>query len=396
MEQNPSPSASPLPDGKNNRLKPASLNPKDEIPIELDQNQTHERVQNLTNGNSSPDIFEELGLRNPPRFVDHDSPRPVDTDVLRAYHRGELDEEDAKDVDYLTSLFRDWHDASNQVLDEISLIEGQKVSNDLVLQTSLNKKPEGYWMSRKFVSVLTIAAGVLILVGGLGTYLMTRSFVVAQVQDGKKVVRLDSKGNVSGLPNLDEGLRSTVIQVLSGQNIQPLASLPIMPGIRSGIVLPLSKSLLLQPYRTVVSEQPTFHWEAIDDATFYTIRIYDAENGLIVTSGPVSATDWRSDVPLPRGVILTWDVLVESDLGSAIIPEKEPRPAFRILSDVDYLRYQGLKLQFSESHLVLGTFLLSEGLLDEALPHFEQLRQENPNSELPKRLILNLQSLRER
>ena len=66
-----------------------------------------------------PDIFQELGLRNPPRFVDHESPRPVDLDVLRAYHRGELDEEDAKDVDYLTSLFRDWHDASKKVLSEI-------------------------------------------------------------------------------------------------------------------------------------------------------------------------------------------------------------------------------------------------------------------------------------
>ena len=263
--------------------------------------------------------------------------------------------------------------------------------SDSIIQGSPSSRRTHQRRSRPAMAIIS-----LILLVGLGTYLMMRPTWVTQIRDGKSVVTLDNRGQVSGLPDLDEGLRSAVIRAISGQKLQPLASLPMMPGIRGSQVIPLSKSLLLQPVRTMVSnDHPKFRWEAIDDAKTYTIRIYDSENRLILESDPVTTTEWSPAEPFLRGAVLTWDVLVDADEGTAIIPEEGLRPAFRILSEVEFQRYQTQNVRLSESPLAFGTFLLNEGLLDEAKLQFEELQQENPDSEIPKHLIENLHSLRE-
>src|SRR5579871_1630699 len=68
----------------------------------------------------NPDIHSELGFAGPRRFVNRPAPRPVDLNLLRAYHRGELDEEEAVNLDHLIALFYEWHVASGTVLLELA------------------------------------------------------------------------------------------------------------------------------------------------------------------------------------------------------------------------------------------------------------------------------------
>jgi hypothetical protein len=76
--------------------------------------------------------LEELGQSKSPQFVDRAPPRPVDMDLLRAYHRNRLPEDDAEEVDHLIVLYREWHEANGVVLRELGseLVSGRATEQD--------------------------------------------------------------------------------------------------------------------------------------------------------------------------------------------------------------------------------------------------------------------------
>ena len=346
---------------------------------------------------------------------------PVDSALIMAFIDKELSSDAIPKVRYLIETWRAWNEsywslrfavASEHDVDEwlsaspidceIPLAEAK--SKNPLADGAVPARPESVIQSspsprrmhqRRSIPAMAITA--LILLVGLGTYLMMRPTWVTQIRDGKSVVTLDNRGQVSGLPDLDEALRSAVIKVISGQKIQPLASLPMMPGIRSGNGTPLSTSLLSQPHNTVVSEdRPTFRWKGTSKAVVsYAVRIYDDQSKVIDQSDPLKQPMWNPSRTLPRGHTYTWDVLVTFDSGTTVLPQNQPRPAFRVLSDREFARYQKLSADLRESHLALGTFYLQDGLLDEAQAEFDQLEKSNPASLEVRSLVRSVRQLRE-
>ena len=242
----------------------------------------------------------------------------------------------------------------------------------------------------------TILATVLIAAIGMGIYWYKQPALIAELSDQNTVVTLNSNGEVTGIPSLDGQLRLLVVAALRGEKLLPLASLPLALGTKGTAFPPMSESLLVQPYHTVVSDdRPVFRWLEINNAKSYTVRVYDSDGQQIpLGQAPVTTTEWKPSVPLTRGVVMTWDVFVDSEKGTAVLPQDATRPAFRILSELEYQRYIATMRELAGSNLALGTYLQNAALLDEAQEVFERLQTDNPESEVVRNLLNNLRSLR--
>jgi hypothetical protein len=103
---------------------------------------------------------------------------------------------------------------------------------------------------------------------------------------------------------------------------------------------------------------------------------------------PLTRTSWTSSAPLVRGQDYSFVVriFIHGDRESITAPK-----SFRVLSEDKRLELIRLK-ETSDSHLALGVFYAQEGMLRAAIDQFEQLRRENPSSDLARKLLRTVQS----
>jgi hypothetical protein len=69
-----------------------------------------------------------------------------------------------------------------------------------------------------------------------------------------------------------------------------------------------------------------------------------------------------------------------------------PEIKFAVLSAADFSEL--IRLRKSNSHLALGVFYARAGLLAEAEPEFESLIRLNPQSELARKLLQSVRSIK--
>jgi anti-sigma factor RsiW len=221
--------------------------------------------------------------------------------------------------------------------------------------------------------------------------------VVAQLNDGAGVLTLDKQGKVSGADQLPPAYQDAVKKALGSARVERSSQL-------QGLTRPSSSLMgsdngqksfaVLEPLGNVLlTSRPTFRWSAMEGATGYVVEVYDEKFNLISASPQLTNTTWTTT--LARGHVYSWQVKATKD-GQEIASPRPPAPQakFRVLDQSKANELANARRAYASSHLTLGLIYADAGLLREAEQEFRLLQKANPNSELARNLLRQVQSLR--
>ena len=221
--------------------------------------------------------------------------------------------------------------------------------------------------------------------------------VVAQLNDGAGVLSLDQEGKLSGVDALPAAYQDRVKKALSSQRIERSSQLQGLTRASGTLMGSNNQSLpfsVIEPVGNVVlSNQPRFRWSAMEGASAYLVEIYDDQFKLVASSPQLNGRSWTTS--LARGKVYSWQVKAIKD-GQEITSPRPPAPQakFRVLDQAKANEIARAKRDFASSHLTLGLLYADAGLLKEAEQEFRLLRRANPNSELARNLLRQVQSMR--
>ena len=223
--------------------------------------------------------------------------------------------------------------------------------------------------------------------------------IAENINDGGGVVTIDKEGNVSGLESLSPGYQRDVNATLKGRRVEAPSQLQELIG-KAGVLMGSSgeanRFSLIGPVGTVVrTDRPSFHWKPLKDATSYIVAVYDSSFNKVASSEAESGNKWLPSSALKRGETYSWQVTAFKD-GSEFVSPAPPAPAakFKVLDFSINRELEHVKRDHPDSHLVLGILYQRAGLLDDAELEFNALYRANHNSELVKKLLRDVKSLR--
>ena len=223
------------------------------------------------------------------------------------------------------------------------------------------------------------------------------ALIVAQLNDGGRVLTLDQQGKLSGIEDLPPAYQSLVTKALSSQEIErspALQGLTRPPSSLMGSGDPNNQFSIVGPAGDVLlTNQPTFRWKALADATGYVVEVYDPQFKLVASSPQLTDLSWTTT--LAHGNVYAWQVKAIKD-GEEVTAPRPPAPQakFRILDATKANELARAKRSFRSSHLILGLLYADAGMLSEAEREFRLLRNANPNSDLARNLLRKIQALR--
>jgi predicted anti-sigma-YlaC factor YlaD len=222
---------------------------------------------------------------------------------------------------------------------------------------------------------------------------------VAVLKDGPRQITVDRSGRLTGLDELPPTTQREIADAAVAEGIERPDVLNKLTGENSGLRGSNSGQSfkLLSPGRTVViGDQPVFKWEKLPSAASYRVYVTDARGREVVRSDELSSErlEWATPKPLKRGEVYSWSVIAVVNGKEIVSPSSSsPEMKFQVLP-VSNLQQIG-QLKKTHSHLALGVFFAKAGLLKEAEQEFQKLVQLNPQSELARKLLRNVRSLRE-
>ena len=192
-----------------------------------------------------------------------------------------------------------------------------------------------------------------------------------------------------------------VKKVLASQKIERSSQLQGLSRPSSTLMGADSKSLpfaVVEPVgKVVLSNQPAFRWSALEGATGYVVEVYDDQFKLVASSPELTSRSWTIAQPLTRGKVYSWQVKATKD-GQEVTSPRPPAPQakFRVLDQTKANEIAKAKRAYGSSHLTLGLLYADAGLLREAEQEFRLLRRANPDSEIARNLLRQIQSLASR
>jgi hypothetical protein len=224
--------------------------------------------------------------------------------------------------------------------------------------------------------------------------------VAAQLNDGARQLTLDQQGNLTGADDLPGPYRNLAKQAMTTQRVEKSSQLNGLG--RAGSTLmgsddPKGQFAVLEPVGSVtMTDRPTFRWSTIEGASDYVVEVYDEQFKLVANSPQLTSGSW-SPQSLPRGKIYAWQVKATMD-GQEITSPRPPAPQakFRVLDQSRVNEISRAKRAYGTSHLTLGLLYADAGLLREAEQEFRALQRANPNSEIARSLLRQVQALRSR
>jgi len=225
--------------------------------------------------------------------------------------------------------------------------------------------------------------------------------VVAQLNDGGGVLTLNRDGKLSGADNLPAEYQSLVKKALSGQKIEKAPQLQGLTRPPSSLMGSNDREIhfaVIEPAGTVVmTDRPEFRWSKLEGATSYAVEVYDDQFKLVASSLQVAGLSWTTPQSLPRGPVYSWQVKASKD-GAEITSPRPPAPQakFRILDQAKANELSRAKRAYASSHLTLALLYAQAGLLKEAQQELALLRRTNPNSDVPRNLLRQIQDLSRR
>jgi predicted Zn-dependent protease len=133
----------------------------------------------------------------------------------------------------------------------------------------------------------------------------------------------------------------------------------------------------------------------LEGATGYVVEIYDSEFNLVVASPQLTNNSWSVLPSLERGKIYSWQVKTTKDDQQITSPRPPaPQARFRVLDQARANELLKAKRAYPSSHLGLGLLYAEAGLLKEAEAELRALQKANPDSELARSLLRQVQTLR--
>jgi hypothetical protein len=221
--------------------------------------------------------------------------------------------------------------------------------------------------------------------------------VVAQINDGAGVVALDQEGKLSGADNLPPAYQTLLKNALSSGRVERSSQLQGLTRQSSSLMGSGGDGngfRVVEPVGTVLlSDKPAFRWSALPDATGYVVEVYDEAFNLVVSSPQLTALNWTTT--LPRGNTYSWQVKATTG-GETVTSPRPPAPQakFRIVDQAKANEIAKARRAYASSHLTLGLLYAEAGLLREAEQEFRLLQKANPNSELARSLLRQIQTMR--
>lgn len=220
--------------------------------------------------------------------------------------------------------------------------------------------------------------------------------VVAQLNDGNGTLSLDQQGKLSGADNLPPAYQERVKKALTSPTLErssQLVGLTRTSGTLMGSDDQPRGFAVVEPVGEVVlTNRPSFRWSALEGASAYVVEVYDDQFKLVASSPQLTERSWTTS--LPRGKVYSWQVKATKD-GEEVTSPRPPAPQakFRVLDQARANEIAKAKQAYASSHLTLGLLYADAGLLREAEQEFRLLRQANPNSEVARRLLRQVQSI---
>jgi anti-sigma factor RsiW len=220
--------------------------------------------------------------------------------------------------------------------------------------------------------------------------------VVAQLNDGAGTMTLDKDGNLSGAGTLPPSYQDLVKKALTTQRIERppnLQGLTRPPSSLMGTNEPGHEFSVLEPAGIVLmSDRPGFRWSKFEGATGYVVEIYDDQFKLVTASPEITTLSWTNTQSLPRGRVYSWQVKAIKDGQETTVPRPPaPQAKFRVLDQAKANELARAKRAYGSSHLTLALLYAEAGLLKEAEQELRTLRRTNPNSDIVRNLLRQIQ-----
>ena len=220
--------------------------------------------------------------------------------------------------------------------------------------------------------------------------------VIAQLNDGQGVLTLDQQGKLSGADNLPPVYQNLVKNALSTGRVEKSSQLQGLTRAPSSLMGSddANEFRLVEPLGTVLlTAKPTFRWSAMAGATGYVVEVYDEKFNLVTSSPQLNALTWTTT--LPRGNVYSWQVKATTNAETVTSPRPPaPQAIFRIVDQTKANELATARRSYGTSHLTLGLLYADAGLLREAEQEFRLLQKANPDSDLARNLLRNVQTLR--
>ncbi|HTG88138.1 MAG TPA: zf-HC2 domain-containing protein [Pyrinomonadaceae bacterium] len=221
--------------------------------------------------------------------------------------------------------------------------------------------------------------------------------VVAQLNDGANVVSLDHSGKLSGADQLPPAYQELLKKTLSSGRIEKssqLQGLTRPPSSLMGSDNQKNEFAVIEPLGNVLlTNTPTFRWSPMEGATGYVVEVYDEKFNPVISSPQLTDLEWTTI--LQRGKVYSWQVKAIKD-GQEVTSPRPPAPQakFRVLDLARANELAQARRAHASSHLTLGLLYADAGLLPEAEQEFRLLQKTNPNSDLARNLLRQVQALR--
>ena len=221
--------------------------------------------------------------------------------------------------------------------------------------------------------------------------------VVAQLNDGHGVLSLDQSGKLSGADNLPPAYQDRVKKALTSPALErssQLQGLTRPPSTLMGSNNQPREFAVIEPVGEVLlSNRPSFRWSAMEGATAYVVEVYDEQFKLVASSPQLTERTWTTS--LARGKVYSWQVKATKDGEEVTAPHPPaPQAKFRVLDQAKAIEIAKAKRDYASSHLTLGLLYADAGLLREAEQEFRLLWRANPNSDVARNLLRQIQGLR--
>jgi hypothetical protein len=213
-----------------------------------------------------------------------------------------------------------------------------------------------------------------------------QSAILASLHDAGATIELDAHGALRGLDGASPEERNLVRAALEQRSLPAGPNLAAeQPGILLGppgsAAPPFSP---LGPLNTrVLSDRPVFTWQPYPGAEHYQVLVTSETLDPLARSGLITGTEWQPEKPLPRGVILLWQIRAwhGGEMVSAPAPPAPPA-RFEIAGARIAERLEQLRTSAQPSHLLAAVLCAHEGLRDEAAKEMQALARENPDSKV--------------
>jgi hypothetical protein len=216
------------------------------------------------------------------------------------------------------------------------------------------------------------------------------------INDAGGIIELDHQGNLRGLPtDVSQPNVEAIHQALKEGRIffAPVPrELQRQSEQRMGAKDSAGLTLVSPVQRIVLSATPTFRWNALKEATSYTVSVYDEQGNLVTSNDSLNATIWKlpKGKRLARGQVYSWEVTAIKDS-----EEITSKANFKVLEKSKTNEIMTARKQYPRFHLLLGIVYARVGLIHEAEAEFREVFRANPKSDIAQRIMQSIEGRRE-